>query len=37
MRKTHKLLDKLIMPRSVQMHDLIIGLFINRFEFGLAV
>jgi insertion element IS1 protein InsB len=23
--------------RSVQMHDLIIGLFINRFEFGLAV
>jgi insertion element IS1 protein InsB len=23
--------------RSVQMHDLVIGLFINRFEFGLAV
>jgi insertion element IS1 protein InsB len=23
--------------RSVQMHDLILGLFINRFEFGLAV
>jgi insertion element IS1 protein InsB len=23
--------------KSVQMHDLIIGLFINRFEFGLAV
>src|SRR5262249_40309580 len=23
--------------RSVQMHDIVIGLFINRFEFGLAV
>ena len=23
--------------RSVYMHDLVIGLFINRFEFGLAV
>jgi insertion element IS1 protein InsB len=23
--------------KSVQMHDLLIGLFINRFEFGLAV
>jgi insertion element IS1 protein InsB len=23
--------------RAVQMHDLVIGLFINRFEFGLAV
>ena len=23
--------------RSIQMHDIVIGLFINRFEFGLAV
>jgi insertion element IS1 protein InsB len=23
--------------KSIQMHDLLIGLFINRFEFGLAV
>jgi insertion element IS1 protein InsB len=24
-------------PRSIQMHDIVVGLFINRFEFGLAV
>jgi insertion element IS1 protein InsB len=27
----------LCFSRSVQMHDIVIGLFINRFEFGLAV
>ena len=23
--------------KSIQMHDIVIGLFVNRFEFGLAV
>jgi insertion element IS1 protein InsB len=36
--RTKRLVRKTIcFSRSVHMHDIVIGLFINRFEFGLAV
>ena len=36
--RTKRLVRKtLCFSRSVQMHEIVIGLFINRFEFGLAV
>ena len=38
--RTHikRLIRKTIcFPRSIQMHDIVIGLFVNRYEFGLPV